>query len=160
MRPTTRELIEAVVSSLQRDVSPHLADKWGASALRSAVQLLNHLAVRVEKEQVVLIEDNADVRQVLLSIGERLTASQSRPAWCRAIEEALAAPQPATHDAVGLGGCNEAFQGVVELLLHDRQALHAVPSGRDLHADLRSYLRRRLEREQGLYFPAFTGAPF
>jgi hypothetical protein len=51
VRPTTRELIEAVVSSLQRDVSPHLADKWGASALRSAVQLLNHLAVRVEKEQ-------------------------------------------------------------------------------------------------------------
>ena len=160
MRPTTRELIEAVVSSLQRDVSPQLADKWSASALRSAVQLLSHLAVRVEKEQAILIEDNADVRQVLLSIGERLTASQSPPAWCRAIDEVLAAPEPATHDAVGLDRCNEAFQGVVELLLHDREALHAVPSGREMHVELRSYLRRRLEREHGLYFPAFTGAPF
>ncbi len=160
MRPTTRELIEAVVSSLQRDVSPQLADKWSASALRSAVQLLNHLAVRVEKEQIVLIEDNADVRRVLRSIGERLAATQSHPAWCRAIEEVLALPEPASHDAVVLGQFNEALQDVVELLLRDRQALHAVPSGRDLHADLRSYLRRRLKREQGLYFPAFTGAPF
>ena len=160
MRPTTRELIEAIATSLQRDVGPQLVDKWSASALRSAGQLLNHLAVRVDKAPVVLIEDNADVRRVLLSIRERLTASPSRPAWCGAIEEVLAAPEPATHDAVGLGQRNEAFQDVVEVLLRDRQALHALPSGRDMHADLRSYLRRRLEREQALYFPAFTGAPF
>jgi hypothetical protein len=160
MRPTTRELIEAVVSSLQRDVSPHLADKWGASALRSAVQLLQHVAVRVEKEAALLIEDNADVRRVLRSTRERLAASRSCAAWCRAIDEVLAVQEPAAHDTVGLDRHNEACQDVVELLLRDRQALHAARSGREIHAELRSYLRRRLEREHTLYFPAFTGAPF
>ena len=160
MRPTAHELIKTVAAALERDVSPHVSDKWGASTLRSAVQLLNHVAVRVEWEIVVLTEDDADVRRVLQSARDRLAASDSAPAWCRAMGEVLAAPPLATCDPVELDRRIEACQGVVELLLRDRQALHAVPSGREIHADLRSYLRRRLEREQGLYFPAFTGAPF
>ena len=160
MRPSTRELVESVALSLERDVSPQLTDKWAASALRSAVQLLKHVAVRVEREHAILIEDNTDVRSVLQSSRERLAASQSGSGWCRVIDELLAAPEPVLHDAVGLDQRNEAFQAVVEQLLRDRRALHAVPVGQEIHADVGRYLRRRLEREQGLYFPAFTSAPF
>lgn len=160
MRPTARELIENVAASLERDVSPHVADKWAASAIRSAVQLLSHVATRVETEQAVLIEDNTDVRQVLESSRAQLAAYAGGSALCRAIDHVLATADPAPYDAVGLDRRNDAYQGVVELLLRDRPALHALPAGREIHADLRSYLRRRLQREHALYFPAFTGAPF
>jgi hypothetical protein len=160
LRPTTRELLESVALSLERDVGPQLTDKWAASTLRSAVQLLKHAAVRVEREHAILIEDNADVRSVLQSCRERLAASQDGSGWCRIIDELLVAPEPVPHDAAGLDQRNEAYQAVVEQLLRDRRALDAVPSGHEIHTDVGRYLRRRLEREQGLYFPAFTGAPF
>jgi hypothetical protein len=160
LRPTARELIENVAASLERDVSPHVADKWAASALRSAVQLLTHLATRVENEQAVLIEDNADIRQVLESSRVRMAAYPGGAEWRRAIDQVLAAAEPAPHDAVGLDRRNDEYQRVVELLLRDRPALHALPTGQEIHADLRRYLQRRLEREHAVYFPAFTGAPF
>ena len=60
VRPTTRELVDGIANALERQVSPVVQDKWAASVLRSAVQLLRHVAVRVEDEARLLVEDNAD----------------------------------------------------------------------------------------------------
>jgi len=159
MRPTSRELIEGVVAAIERDVAPGVSDRWAASALRSAVQLLNHLAVRVEKEAALLIEDNADARRVLSSISVQIGSSAAAAALRPLIEEALKTPEPPPYDPPRLDEANEALQGVIERVLRD-EALAANAQTEAIRIELHRYLRRRLEREHLLYFPVFTGAPF
>jgi hypothetical protein len=161
MRPTTRELIEAIVVALEQQVTPAVADKWAASALRSAVQLLNHIALRVENEGRVLIEDNADIRRVLTGIAPVLADRSELGPLLDAISRSLAGSEPPPYDAARLSECNEEYQAAVELLLRNREALNQATGTSEWHDALRAYLARRLDREQQLYFPVFTtGPPF
>lgn len=157
MRPTTTELLSAVVESLERQVAPHVQDKWAASALRSAAQLLRHAAIRSEHERRILSEDNGDARESLDSSLAHL-ASRGELAEVRAvIEQVLRLPDPGPYDAAALDARNEGYQAAIERLLEDGALRRAEPA---VHGLLRSYLRRRLRREQALYFPVFTGPPF
>lgn len=158
MRPTTPELISAIVASLERQVAPHVNDKWAASALRSAAQLLSHIALRTEGEARVLEDDNADVRQVLETVLVRLEAYAEFSAARRTVESALAAREPAAQDFAGLDARNELYQAAVESLLN-HAGVRTVEQGA-VHRILREYLRRRLKREHPLYFPVFTSPPF
>ncbi|MET0658764.1 MAG: hypothetical protein ABW110_11480 [Steroidobacteraceae bacterium] len=161
MRPTTRELINAIVTALETQVAPAVHDdKWAGSVLRSTTQLLNHLAVRTEDEARVLIEDNEDARRVLLSLTRRLENQRSAEQLLAAAQAALNAPDPALHDPVGLGARNDAYQTAVEQLVRHRDVLCQATGGEAAHDELRAYLKRRLEREQHLYFPVFMGPPF
>jgi len=160
MRPTTRELIESISTALERQVAPVVQDKWAASVLRSATQLLNHIALRTEDEGRVLIEDNQDVRRVLEAIRPRLAGKSGDAELSAALEQALQAADPAAHDAAGLAVRNEAYQVVVEQLLRHRDRLRQVTGGTATRDGLRAYLQRRLRREHHLYFPVFTGPPF
>jgi hypothetical protein len=160
MRPTSRELINAIVTALEQQVAPTVQDKWVASVLRSATQLLNHIAVRTEDEGRVLIEDNDDIRQVLEAVQPRLVGKSNVAELCAAIEQALNAAEPAAYDTAGLGVRNEAYQAAVEQLLRHRDRVRQASGGTATHDELRAYLRRRLKREHHLYFPVFTGPPF
>jgi hypothetical protein len=157
MRPTTTELLSAVVESLERQVAPHVQDKWAASALRSAAQLLRHAAIRSEHERRMQSEDNRDARETLESSLAHL-ATRGELAEVRAIiEPVLRLPDPGPYDAAALDARNEGYQSVIERLLEDGALRSAEPA---VHGLLRSYLRRRLQREHALYFPVFTGPPF
>jgi hypothetical protein len=158
MRPTTAELLSAIVLSLERQVAPSVQDKWAASALRSATQLLIHLAARAEREGDVLIEDNEDVRQLLEAILPRLSVQPDLAALRATVEKTLNAAEPAPHDLAGLDARNEIYQAAVEQLLR-RPAPSSIDAS-SVREELRSYLRRRLQREHSLYFPVFTGPPF
>jgi hypothetical protein len=160
MRPTTRELIDGIVTALEHQVAPVVQDKWAASVLRSATQLLNHIALRAEDEARVLIEDNLDVRQVLEAIRPRLAGKADIGPLHAAVEEALKAAEPASHDVVGLGARNDAYLAAVEKLVRHRGLVRQATEGASVHEQLRGYLRRRLKREHHLYFPVFTGPPF
>ena len=72
MRPTSMELLDSIAQALEDQVLPVVQDKWGASTLRSAMQLLRHLALRVALEPRILAADNDDVRRVLSLAYERL----------------------------------------------------------------------------------------
>jgi hypothetical protein len=156
MRPTTPELISAIVESLEHQVAPNVQDKWAASALRSATQLLNHLALRSEREGRVLVEDNRDVREVLETVLQALAAHAELSDVRTAVEKALNDPEPSIHDVAALDARNEVYQAAVDRLLRQPE----VRTLDGLHESLRSYLRRRLLREHPLYFPVFTGPPF
>lgn len=160
MRPTTRELIESIITALERQVSPVVQDKWAASVLRSASQLLKHIALRTEDEGRVLIEDNQDVRLVLEAIRRRLAGKSDDAQLSTALEQALQAADPAAHDTAALAVRNEVYQVVVEQLLRHRDRVRKATGGTDTRDELRAYLRRRLRREHHLYFPVFTGPPF
>ena len=65
MRPTSPDLIAGVADALEWQVLPVVQDQWAASTLRSAMQLLRHLALRVEQEPRILVEEARDLRGVL-----------------------------------------------------------------------------------------------
>jgi hypothetical protein len=158
MRPTTPELITAIVAALESQVAPHVADKWAASALRSATQLLNHIALRSEGGAPVLGEDNLDVREVLETLLPRLALHAGLSDARDAVSNALAEPDPDARNTSGLDARNETYQAAVEKLLGHAE-VRALDDGAVLRS-LREYLRRRLKREHPLYFPVFTSPPF
>src|SRR6266702_3754257 len=141
MRPTTPELMAAIVESLERQVAPNVQDKWAASALRSATQLLNHLAVRTEREGRMLAEDNRDVHHVLEAALPRLAVQAEFSDLRAAVERALNDPDPSLQDTVGLDARNEIYQTAVEQLLR-RPGVRTL-DGSSVYESLRSYLRRR-----------------
>jgi hypothetical protein len=160
MRPTSRELLEGIAAALERQVAPVVQDKWAASVLRSAVQLLAHLGVRVEDEARLLSEDNADARRVLEPLSRRIVAGGSAGALRAALDEALRPDDSAAWDTLALAACNDRYQSAIELLVRHRELLAQVTGDGTAHEELRAYLQRRLAREQHLYFPSFLGPPF
>jgi hypothetical protein len=161
MRPSSRELLEGIAGALERQVAPAILDKWAASVLRSAVQLLGHLASRVEDEARILEEDNADARRVLTKMASRIAANRPRVApLADAVAQALQAEETPSSDVVRLTERNDAYQAAIEFLVRNRDASVELPDGAIVREELHAYLQRRLAREHHLYFPSFTGAPF
>jgi len=153
-------LIESIIGALERQVAPAVQDKWASSVLRSATQLLNHIALRTESEARVLIEDNQDVRQVLEGIAPRLARGEASAALHAAVEEALHMAEAAPYDSAALDLRNEAYQVAVELVLKHRDTLQQATGDSSACDELCAYLQRRQAREHHLYFPVFTGPPF
>ena len=161
MRPTTRELVEGIASALERQVVPTVQDKWAASVLRSSIQLLGHLAVRVQDEARILIEQIDDASAVLRTIAPRLSGNGPElVVLCNAVTQALEAPVPPPHDVEALASLDDALQFAIEQLLRQREVLATTKHAQDTHAALLAHLRRRLGREQHLYLPVFTTPPF
>ena len=127
MRPTTRELVDGIANALERQVSPVVQDKWAASVLRSAMQLLRHVAVRVEDEARLLVDDNADAARTLEGAVRHLQPGPDSDALRSMIASALQAPAPAPYDAVQLAEHNERLQAAIEQLLR-RQGAPARPT--------------------------------
>jgi len=107
MRPSNAELLESIAQALEDQVGPLVQDQWAASTLRSAVQLLRHVAIRGVREPGLLAEDRADVRSVLEAVRARL-AGAGLPELEHAVTTALgvAAREPA--DAAAAAGCDDA----------------------------------------------------
>ena len=159
MRPTTRELVDGIANALEHQVSPVVQDKWAASVLRSAVQLLRHVAVRVEDEARLLVEDNADAARTLDDARRRLPPGPDLDALRAMIASTLQVPAPAPTDARQLGEHNERLQAAIEQLLHCQTASDQGDEA-EILAGISAYLQRRLAREQHLYFPVFNSPPF
>ena len=77
MKPSTREIIENIIKSLDEVVLPVVEDKQAASSLRSARTLLDHLARRVEGDADMLLADNADALVVFTTIASRFAGQKA-----------------------------------------------------------------------------------
>jgi hypothetical protein len=180
MRPTSAELLEAIAQELEDRVLPVVEDKWGASTLRSAMQLLRHLALRVALEPRVLAEDNEDARAVLERACERLTrlgeselaaaaaaALDPRPAErpagasaAVAVDRLGVADAPDPLDVAAADAINERYLRAVETIVAARNRLREIDDPPTIHPSLVAYLERRLERERAMFLPVFLSAPF
>jgi len=101
--------MDAIVTALEEEVAPLVQDKWAASVLRSATQLLNHLSLRVDDDARVLIEDNKDVRYVLETVYRSLSVNADTASLRAAVEEALQTTECPHHDVVALDARNGEF---------------------------------------------------
>jgi cell division septum initiation protein DivIVA len=159
MRPTSVELLEGIAQALEDQVLPLMQDKWGASTLRSAMQLLRHLALRVPFEARILAADNEDVRRVLTLVHDQLTQiGESDLASSAAAALGARAADPL--DVIATDAQNETYLRAVEAIVAARDRLRARGASPQIHAALVEYLQRRLERERGMFLPVFLSPPF
>jgi hypothetical protein len=159
VRPTSAELLDSIAQALEDQVLPLIQDKWGASTLRSAMQLLRHLALRVPLEPRILAADNDDVRRILTLAHDRLT--QLGETDLAAAAAAALSPRSADSlDVVAADAQNETYLRAVESIVAARDRLRAVDVPPTIHQSLIDYLQRRLERERAMFLPVFLSPPF
>src|SRR5271155_1664425 len=159
MRPTSAELLETIAQELEDRVLPVVQDKWAASTLRSAMQLLRHLALRVPLEPRILAEDNEDARAALMLARDRLTRlgeSELAAAAAAALHSEAADPL----DVVAADAINERYLRAVETIVAARDRLQPIDDPPTIHQSLVDYLQRRLRREHAMFLPVFLSAPF
>jgi hypothetical protein len=159
VRPTSAELLESIAQALEDQVLPVIQDKWGASTLRSAMQLLRHLALRVPLEPRVLAADNDDVRRILTLAHDRLT-QLGETDLAAAAAVALSPRSVDPLDVVAADAQNETYLRVVEAIVAARDRLRALDVPPTIHQSLVDYLQRRLERERAMFLPVFLSPPF
>lgn len=167
MKPSARQLIEGIDWSLQQRVARATDDKWAASTLRSVHCLLLHLAARVELEGQLLFDDNRDARGALERVMGLLPATGAKlSAYRDEIAGVLARrwrDECAYPTVASMTDENDALRLVVDRLadvLHVDAAL--IPSDARVAAlaEVDGYIRRRLEREQPMFMPAFLATNF
>jgi hypothetical protein len=159
MRPTTVELLESIAQALEDQVLPVIQDKWGASTLRSAMQLLRHLALRVPLEAGILAADNDDARRILTLVGDRL-GQLGETDLAAAAAAALRAHSVDPLDVIAADAVNETYQGAVEMIIAARDRLRTIDTPPQIHQTLVDYLQRRLDRERRMFVPVFLSPPF
>ena len=158
MRPTSTELIASVADALETQVLPAIQDQWAASTVRSAMQLLRHLALRVEREPQILQAEAADLHHVLQATAVILAAPALTDLRAL-VDQALALPQPAVWDVPAMAQRDEQCLTVVENLLAARSQLDQSLGTASPRASLVAYLERRLLRERELVEPFRTTQP-
>lgn len=158
MRPTNVEILDAIAAQLESQVLPAVDDKWAASTLRSSLQLLRHLALRVAVEPSIAADDSADVRAVLKQLRELLSA----PELCdlkALVAAAQANPDAAPYDIAARDANDEAAQAAVEAIVTARSRVHAAIGSLAVHDLVVAYLQRRMRRERELFLPVCLTSP-
>jgi hypothetical protein len=158
MRPSAPELLDAIAEQLGSQVLPVVQDKWAASTVRSAMQLLRHLALRVVLEPRLLVAEAADLHG-LLTHASVLLRPTSQAALRAELQTALALPAPAPHDIAAQTARDNAWLVVVEKLVAARDELRVATGSSLLHEALVAYLERRLLRERELIAPFIHTPP-
>lgn len=152
--------------SLKTYVTPHVGDKWGSYVAKVMTRMLKHLELRWKLEGPLLLEDIADLKGVLGSLRASLSAAtfekddDARKLVGR-IDTALAETRELPVGYLSV----ETLTGIDELL---RETLVAVIQTCDLlaergleealamaRAEIRSYLRREVDRDNQLVEPTF-----
>lgn len=157
MRPSTPELLDSVAAALEAQVLPSVQDKWAASTLRSAMQLLRFLALRVAQEPQILREQAADLHATLAQLAPLLAQPQLADLHA-AVMAVLQTTQPAAHDVPGLDACCERALACAEALIAARDRLRSATGSSVVHERLVACLQRQLERERALIAP-FQSTP-
>lgn len=166
MRPYPDEILRSMQYSLKTYVIPHVGDKWGSYVAKVMTRMLKHLELRWKLEGPLLLADIADLKTMLGSLRESLSAApferdEVASKLVGRIDEALVETRelPAGYLSV------EALTGIDEIL---RETLVTVIETCDLlaergfeqalaptRAEIRSYLRREVDRDNQLVEPTF-----
>jgi hypothetical protein len=158
MRPSTSELLTSIAEQLGTQVLPSVQDKWAASTVRSAMQLLRHLALRAEHEPRLLVEEAVELQLLLTQVAASLQAT-SLSGLRSEVLAALQLPDAAAHDLSAQNARDEAQLRTVEKLIAKRDAIRTATGSNAVHDALVTYLERRLQREHQLIEPFRTTPP-
>jgi hypothetical protein len=162
LRPSTDEVLSAVVWSFEHDIVPTLDDEFAQSTARTISNLLRHLQVRIRHEGQTLVNDNLELRELLKAILTQVRQGDIDVVAHNAVTDILAEPPvspPAWASVARL--TDEALQlrRALDLLVQDLIADGALLSrdgeggartargAADVRRAIESYLGRSLRRE-------------
>jgi hypothetical protein len=166
MRPYPDEILRSMQYSLKTYVIPHVGDKWGSYVAKTMVRMLKHVELRWKLEGPLLLADIADLRTVLGALRQTLaTAPFEKDADAGKLANRIDAALAETRELPSGYLSVEALTGIDEVL---RETLVAVIETCDLlaergleqalaptRAEIRSYLRREVDRDNQLVEPTF-----
>jgi hypothetical protein len=162
MRPSSTELLQSVAEALERQVLPSVADKWAASTLRSAMQLLRHVALRIEREPALLRQQAADLAAALTRTHAALSAAGPSAPGLAALHNELARvlsePMVAPDDLAMLDRRVEALLAAAESVIAARDVVRAATGSSAVHDALVEALSGQLARELPMIEP-FQSTP-
>ncbi len=161
MRPYPDELLRSLRQSMREVVIPAIEEPWPRYVAKAMEKILEHLELRALHEERFLADDSAELDELF----DLLTGALSAPglvelapiaAWL-----ALAAPAPppsGDHSAQSLAALNAGNEARRAHLVSAIEAMDA--SGADealapIRTEVRSYLRRELDRDVVLTRPTF-----
>lgn len=168
MKPSTADIIDSIIWSLDTYVAPEVNAPFAKSVLLTVGNLLRHVKLRVQQEVTVLSEDIADLNAVLKDAVARLEADgelrQALRQPLAAVVSALSGreAEPVTPpSAEELSDACDALQQALDDLIRALAAVDPALQERGAYGEtrqrIRSYLARQLQREGRLITPAFIG---
>ena len=168
MKPTTADIIDSIIWSLDTYVAPEVQAPFASSVLLTVGNLLRHVKLRAQQEVGLLAEDNADLVAVLAGCVKSLAAD---PALGESLQSSLSVVSTTLEQQPGEASSSDSVEhlsdvsDVLRQVLDDLiRALGAVAPALQSHEHyvetrqrIRDYLARQLKREGSLITPAFTG---
>jgi hypothetical protein len=152
LRPTSTELLTSIAEALDSQVLPAIVDPWAASTTRSASQLLRHLALRVEVEPRLLLDEITGL-SVMLQEVRRNFPSTVLADVLESIDAALGLPDAGTDDLPGLRGKLTALSSAAEMVVAARDRIRELTGNLAIHELVVDCLLAQAERERALFEP-------
>jgi hypothetical protein len=150
--PTSADLLTGIADALDRQVLPAVTDKWAASTVRSASQLLRHLALRVECEPRLLQDAARDLATVLTEV-RPLFGGPDLADIRIALDKALNVPAAAADDLPCLRARHEALSSAAEAVIAARDRVREAAGSSAIHDQIVNCLLRQLDRQRALIEP-------
>jgi hypothetical protein len=150
-------MLDAIADALDLQVLPVTDDKWAASTVRSAVQLLRYLSLRVVQEPALLPQQLAQLRTALQKIDAMLTSPQLADLR-GGVRAALRRPAPPAHDMPALDAEIDILLRAAESVIAARQRVQDASGSSAIHDALLGCLTRQLSAERELILP-FQSTP-
>jgi hypothetical protein len=159
LRPRSDEILRSVLWSFEEFIVPELTDAYAVSVGHTIVNLLRHLALRVELEPPALYAGNAELRELLADVAAYARVSGADD-LAEDVESTLVAAAPVSDypSASRLADDALALRGALDRAI---RVLQGAPSEAAeylaLRARIRDWIGRALEREADWIVPAFQG---
>lgn len=169
VKPDSSRIIDSIIWSLRAYVAPEIRSPFAASVMATVENLLRHVQLRVSLEPQLRWEDNADLRELLEHLLERL---ESHPRLASSLGGALAEARAGLaadpHDPAAFPSIDDLIaraeilrrilDTLLAALLEVRESCADDPLYLNCRREIRAYLARQLEREDRLVTAAFSGS--
>ena len=165
MRPRADEVMQSIISTYDEHILQNVQGDLPKSLALTVSNLLRHVALRMEREGPALVEDNAELCEVLGKIGIYISSLKPAPDSLRQLQSAIhdAANATPVNGYVGLVALTEEAEKLRTLLDNALKALQEQRSTLGDSAEyqavrnrIRDYLNHQNKRESQWIREAFT----
>ena len=165
MRPRADEVMQSIIATYDEHILPNVQGALPKSLALTVSNLLRHVMLRMEREAPALIEDNAELREVLGDISRYIASLQSVPESLQRLkDEVTAAAQPAqVNGYVSLIALTEEAEklrtlldAALKALQEHRGTLGKAPEYVAVRNRIRDYLNNQIQRQSLWIREAFT----
>jgi phosphoglycerate-specific signal transduction histidine kinase len=165
MRPRADEVMQAIIATYDEHILPNVQGELPKSLALTVSNLLRHVSLRMEREAPALIEDNAELREVLGDINRYVSSLQPAPDSLQQLQGELsdAAKTAPVNGYVSLIALTEEADALrilldtaLKALQKQRSALGGSPEYKTVRNRIRDYLNNQIKRQSLWIREAFT----